>query len=109
AALPALTVVKRQGKSYRTMCNISLRTAVTLTQRAPLAEMERKYGTISKIFNFSANMFTKNVSAADSGVKVYAYICDFNGSFAALYLECGDEFADALRNVIKPFTEQGEK
>lgn len=108
AALPALTVVKRQGKSYRTLCNISLRTAITLTERAPLAEMERKYGTISKIFNFSANMFTKNTNAA-ADVKVFAYLCDFNGANAAIYLECDSAFAEIFRQTIKPFTEQGEE
>ena len=70
------------------VANVSLYTRVALIPRMPLAELEKQYGRIGRLFNFCPNL------APDDA---WMYVFEFNGEQHAILFEPDGEFLRQLR------------
>ncbi len=86
------TVERVQGSRVRVAANVSLYTHIALIPRMPTAELEKKYGRISRLFNFCPSL-------APDGAWIYLF--EFNGEQNAILFEPDGEFLRQLRLRIE--------
>lgn len=79
------TVIKIQGKKSKTVCRLSLETAVAVIPKIKLSALEAKYGAIERKFNYRVNLF-----ANDN--EIYYYIFEFNGKYSVIEFEADKAF-----------------
>lgn len=84
-------VIKIQGDKSKKVCNLSTATAVDIVKKTKIAEIEEKYGKISRKFNYCTNMFPD---------KSYYYIFEFNGVNNIIEFEASDEFLSTFNTLI---------
>lgn len=88
---PSFAVIKSQGTKNKQVCNLSLLTAIAVVPKAPLKEIEYKYGKITRRFNYCVNMFPE---------KSYYYIFEFNGSISTIEFESNSDFLATFKFII---------
>ncbi len=83
-----LRIEQTGGKNRKVVASLDLGTFVAFERRESLRIIQKKYGNIHRIFNYSPDLFSKSE---------YIYIFEFNGDLNMLILECSDEFVRQLK------------
>jgi hypothetical protein len=78
-------------KTAKVVCNVSFSTPAKVIKKAPMKEIKKKYGKISRKFNYCVNMFPDTP---------YYYIFEIEDTLNIIEFEASDEFL----SIIKMFT-----
>jgi len=86
-------IVRANGKKSVRVCNISLETAVGISEsNKKFAEIEKQFGKIDARLNYCQNLFPD---------KTYSYIFDFNDKKTLIKFECDKFFIAEMKRRIE--------